>query len=265
MKTIVFDHTPIAYAEKGDPSGIPLVLLHGFCEDSSIWEGLQEEITGCRMIVVDLPGFGSSGWKENYDIEWAADSVCSVLDHMGIAQSVIVGHSMGGYVALALAERAPGRLLGLCLFHSHPFADSEEKQSDRLRSIRFVQQNGPEPFIKQLIPRLFAPLFASSNVYLLNRLIFLASRNGAAPITSALQAMASRPDRSAVLAGIAVPVLFLIGALDTTIPTAASWKQTILPDRAIIHLFAKEAHMGMFQYREAAGRIIQSFATSCTS
>lgn len=259
------ENTRIAYYTDGDPEGIPLVLLHGFCEDSSMWEAVPEDVADCRLIMIDLSGFGNSELRPNYTIEWLADSVRSVLDELQIARAVVIGHSMGGYVGVAFAAKYPERLLGLGLFHSHPFEDSAEKKNDRQKSMQFIQANNHVLYLKQLIPNLFAPPFVSSNRLLIDKLILQATAYGPAAIIAALEAMKNRPGYRQVLSDIRVPVLFIIGGMDKTIPAEWSLEQTILPAIADIHILPKEAHMGMYQYRKVTNMAMESFAKFCLS
>lgn len=263
MKFINLENKRIAYQSKG--RGPAIVLLHGFCEDSSIWDEFKTDLLEekYRVICIDLLGFGDSDTIENASIEKMADIVAQVVDHLGLEQFILVGHSMGGYVSLAFAENNADKLLGLGLFHSQPFADSEEKKNGRQKSIDFIQQHGHILYVKQLIPKLFAEKFAKSQAFLVDKLIYRASKYQSAGIVNALKAMMQRPDRSKVLETFSKPVLFIIGKEDEAIPAENSIAQTHLPAQGSIHLLDKVGHMGMFEAKKQTQKILRQFVNFC--
>ncbi len=98
-------------------TGSCVVLLHGFCEDSGIWDAFLPQLSRKYSVIVpDLPGFGESSSLESTTVEDMADAVCKVLQKTGVSKFVVIGHSMGGYVALALAEKYPNATSGLMLY-----------------------------------------------------------------------------------------------------------------------------------------------------
>lgn len=263
MKTIKYQEVDIAYEVEG--KGPDIVLLHGFCEDRSIWENFRGDLLEeqYRVTTIDLPGFGDSGRLPSPSIGAMAQAVRAVLEELDLSDIVVIGHSMGGYVALAYAEQGADGLVGLGLFHSHPYADTEEKKETRTKSIDFINRQGHILYVKQMIPNLFEDKFARSNAFLLDKLIFNATRYDSGGITDALQAMRDRPDRSEVLRGLSCPVLFIIGKEDGAIPHEMSMAQTHLPRTASIHLLDKVGHMGMFEAERAIQKIVRDFAEFC--
>lgn len=253
----------MAYELEG--KGTTVLLLHGFCEDSNMWEDfridlLEEEY---RVLRIDLPGFGKSEPIEGISIEDMARGVYAVLQEISCGSIVFIGHSLGGYVGLSFARLFPEELLGLGLFHSHPYEDSEEKRATRLKSVEFIKRQGHVLFVKQLLPKLFTPSFASSNAFLLEKLIYRASKFPSEGIMAAQLAMAHRPNQAETLKRIGVPVLFIVGKEDTTVPGDKSLQQTHLPDTASIHLLERVGHMGMFEARKQTQRIVRQFAAFC--
>ncbi len=258
---IVFRGRKVAY--RSDGTGVPLVLLHGFCEDSTIWDEFITYYDNIRVIRVDLSGHGQSEVLPEDDIMLMAESVKAVLDALSVTRCVMVGHSMGGYVATAFVEKWPDMLTGLGMFHSHPFEDTPEKKVARAKSLAFVEKFGRSLFVKQLIPSLFANLFATSNEQLINKLIHNAIQYPSGAIVGALRAMLARPDRAHVLENIACPVLFIIGKQDTTVPYDISLKQIHLPAVADIHILPRVAHMGMFRSTAETAGIVRNFVQFC--
>lgn len=263
MKYIHYHDRTIAYSAQG--KGPAIVLLHGFCEDSTIWSDLQPALaeSGFQVVCIDLPGFGGSDPVPGATIEQYAEAVSAVVDALELSVFVLIGHSMGGYTALAYAEQYPKRLAGMGLFHSHPYADSDTKKEARQKNIQFIESHGHIMFVKQLIPVLFAPAFAASNSYLIGKLVHAASAYPQAGITGGLEAMIARPDRSHVLKNASCPVLFIVGEEDQVIPADQSLSQTILSPAASVHILEKTGHMGMLEAPRKTERILREFAGFC--
>ena len=187
-------------------NGIPVVLLHGFCEDASMWKAVQEEgHDGLKLIVIDLPGFGKTPISKLYNIEEMATAVHELMISLGIEKYFLFGHSMGGYVGLSILKKQEGNLLGFGLIHSHPFADGEDQKVNRNKAISFIEKFGSSLYIKQVIPNLFPKSFSTSNRFLLERLVFEANKYPALGITNALSAMRDRLDQSDVLKNMSIP------------------------------------------------------------
>ena len=128
MKYITYQGQRIYYHSKG--KGPAVVLLHGFCEDSRIWEDFKADLLEekYRVVLIDLPGFGQSDVVQDISIAEMSEAVIAVLDALKLKEVILIGHSMGGYVSLALAENYAERLAGLGMFHSQALPDNEEKQ-----------------------------------------------------------------------------------------------------------------------------------------
>ena len=161
---------------------------------------------------------------------------------------------------LAFAEKYPGHLHSLGLFHSGAYADDEEKKEARKKAIKFIEQNGSEAFLKTSIPGLFADAEKSKNY--IDDLI----EKGKAFLPEALiqyyNAMIERPDRTAVLRSFPRPVLFIIGSSDKAIPPAHSLQQSHLPAISYIHVLRNSAHMGMWEETLKANEILAQFLQS---
>jgi pimeloyl-ACP methyl ester carboxylesterase len=211
------------------------------------------------VVTIDLPGYGASETGLEASIDYMAAAVLAVADALKLNTFSVIGHSMGGYVALAVTEQAPERIQKLGLFHSHPFADSGEKKEARTKSIEFVQQEGHEVYVGQLIPKLFEQQFRNEQPDLLKQLIQRAAQAPAAAILQSLRAMRDRPDRSEILKQADFPVLFIIGGKDEAIPHEYSMEQTHYPKIADIHLLEDIGHMGQFEAPERTLRIIEAF------
>jgi pimeloyl-ACP methyl ester carboxylesterase len=265
MKTLTFRGAKLAYNIEG--KGFPVVLLHGFCADSRLWEDFKQDLLEehYRVVTIDLPGFGSSDVVPEVSIAVYAEAVLAVLEEKKLSEVIVIGHSMGGYTALALAALAPERLKGIGLFHSHPYADSEEKKEARYNQIAFINRQGHQLYVKQLVPKLFPPTYAQTNAFDLDKIIHRAARYAAEGIIEGLKSMASRPDYSEVLRTFSKPVLFIVGEDDEAVPKEASEQQLALPARASIHVLEKTGHMGMIEKRRKTQLMVRQFVDYCLS
>lgn len=245
QKQINHSEHNISYRIEGE--GTVLLLLHGFCEDSTMWDDFSAYFSkNYKVLRPDLPGFGDSDVIDPISIEEMATVLDTILAAEAIESCFLIGHSMGGYVAMAFAEHYAHKLQGLGLFHSHPFADTEEKKQNRAKSIGFMERWGSEAFVNELVPKLFAKAFFAKNPDFVAAYTAHACAFPQAGLIAATRAMIERPDRSAVLSTLKVPVLFIIGALDEAIPLELSNKQLDLSKNSSAYIL-EVGHMGMFE------------------
>ncbi|MDP4149597.1 MAG: alpha/beta hydrolase [Bacteroidota bacterium] len=239
----------------------PLLLIHGFAEDGRIWDGQVAALQDlCQVIIPDLPGSGrSSALRGETSMEEMAESIAALLDAEGIKQAVVVGHSMGGYISLAFAEKYPGRLSALGLFHSTAFADSEEKKALRRKSNEFIGKHGAAPFIQQSTPNLFAEDSREQHPEWVEKVISSYSAFNPHSLVYYYNAMIRRPDRTEILKQCKQPVLFIIGEKDNTIPLVSSLQQTHMAAISSIHILEKAGHMGMLEEAEHCRSILEEF------
>lgn len=242
----------LVYRKIGE--GKPLVLLHGFCAHSHLWDPLLISLDDeYSLLVPDLPGFGKSPVPEGPYMKVYADAVFDMLDKEDIDRAVVIGHSMGGYVALEMAAARPERIEALGLVHSHPYADSEAQRDSRQKAIRVVNEKGAAFYIKQFIPGLF---HFTTDRLIVKATIASLEKQSAEGLVAGQQAMLQREDRSGVLEKASFPVLVLQGAHDLLIPPDRRYAQAALPAQCMVHTLPMSAHMGMIeQPRECANTI----------
>ena len=253
-----FNQKQLFYESQGE--GFPLVFVHGFCEDSTMWNVFIPPFAETHQVIsIDLPGFGRSAVQEEATIYHFAKAIKKVLDDLKITDCIMVGHSMGGYTTLAFAEYFPEQLSGFCLFHSHPFADTEEKKANRRKTIKFIQRHGNAPFLGQMIPNLFSDNFRKENLDLVAKMIDEATAYPEKGITNALEAMINRPNRANVLEGVNVPVLLIIGKVDSAVAYENSLRMSTLANVTDIQILDEVGHMGMFEAREKTQVLIRDF------
>lgn len=213
----------LAYDEAG--SGLPVVLLHAFPFEHSMWSPQLGPIAaaGYRVIALDLPEFGdSTGGVEPLSIDLAADVVAEFLDILEIPQAVVGGISMGGYVAMAFARRHPQRLAGLILADTRSSPDDDAAKSRRNELIQAIQASGPVAVAEALLPRLFSERTRKHNPEVIRRLREIVLRQRSNGLIAGLVALRDRPDAAPGLAAVAVPTLVLVGEHDGVTPPLMS-------------------------------------------
>lgn len=196
---------------------IPLVLLHGFCENKSIWKEQLEHFKNRNIIALDLPGHGDmQAVHAVCTMDMMAKSVVNYLRQKGINKAFVAGHSMGGYVALAIADLYPDLCAGMALINSCPWADDEQKKKDRMLSAELARRN-KDAFIEGFIPKLFPEDFAKSHPLIGAWIQQMAQQTSTESIQACLMGMAERPDRAHVLENFEHKLLFIAGAQDQII------------------------------------------------
>lgn len=246
---------------KDQGSGSPIVLLHGFCETHQIWNGLAEELAkDFRVITPDLPGFGQSQlptWP--FAIDNIGDQLIGWLSNLKINKPVIIGHSLGGYVALAMAGKDPSSLSGLGLFHSTAFADSEEKKSNRDKTIDFVGKFGVAPFVETFVPG----LFHQKDNPAINFVREMALATPLETLINYSKAMRDRPSREEFLKGFQGNVLVAAGMFDSMIPFSVLQQVSKLAPNTMFQPLENTGHMGMFESPVDSLNGFHAFALYC--
>jgi pimeloyl-ACP methyl ester carboxylesterase len=259
---IKFRDASITYTISG--KGNTLVLLHGFLESTLIWNGFVSVLEKhFQVVCIDLPGHGESdciGYL--HEMEMNAEVVHTVLQHLQIKSCVMAGHSMGGYVALAFAEKHSELLKGICLFHSTALPDSEEKQRDRDRTINIVKKDSMT-FIRAVIPNLFAPANKEKYKVEIDELIARASQMPPQGIIATLEGMKIRKDRTQVLKEVKVPVLIIAGKQDTAVPFDSLLPQLALPKHCEALILDNVGHTGFIEAKDETLNALFNFAQSC--
>lgn len=260
MKNFIdFRGKKIFYQSTG--SGPAIVLLHGFLESSSIWKNFSRKLSeSFRVILIDLPGHGQSEViPDILTMDLMAEAAYQVLKTLEVPSCLVAGHSMGGYAALAFAEKYARKVKGIILFHSHAGADSPEVRANRERTLAIVRKDH-QGFIRNFIPGLFDPANVGKfheEIGVLKELALEIPKEG---IIAALEGMKNRPDRQHVLAQSKVPVLFIIGKNDSRIPMQLILPQTTLPEHSEVLLLDHVGHMGFIEAPAATFKTLKGFA-----
>ncbi len=262
IKHANFRNVKVRYSDKG--KGRVIVLLHGFLESIELFDEFSTKLSrSFRVISIDLPGHGktpSLGYI--HTMELMAQCAKKVLDSLYLKKYVLVGHSMGGYAALAFAELFPENISGLCLFHSTALPDSEEKKKDRERVAEIVKHDHKQ-FVSELIPKLFDP----ENIPLLKGEVLKAKQvaldTHTEGIVAAIRGMKGRPSRELVLKNARFPVLFIIGKKDVLLAWDNLMLLTALPKRSYHKVLEHAGHMGFYEAPEETFKAVRKFSRMC--
>ena len=261
-KTFTYQSSKIYYRTIG--KGNPVILIHGFAEDGDVWQNQIEFLKeNFYLIIPDLPGSGKSELINDMSIEGMTGLIKEILSFElqsssspAEAEGVLVGHSMGGYITLAFAEKYPELLSSIALVHSSAFADSDEKKATRLKSIEFVKKNGAFEFLKAVITDLFTETWAANNQQIIDLQTEKSKAFADEAIIAYYHAMINRPDRTHVLKSFNKPIMFIIGEHDKAIPFEQSMQQCYLPNQSHIHILRNSAHMGMLEEVEKVNQAL---------
>lgn len=249
----------IFHRESG--SGPALVLIHGFCETSSIWDDFVPRLSSrFRVICPDLPGFGMSKMlPAPFSISDVGDEMMKWLQSNAISKPVVIGHSLGGYVTLAMANRGEVPFAGIGLFHSTALPDTDEKKANRNKVIEFVNKNGVKPYIDTFVPSLFHDK-QSPHIEPVNALL---SKTDPEALTAYVASMRDRPDQSVLLARYPRPVLMIAGTNDDLIPLESIQKQAKSLQKGTLAVLRETGHMGMMESADKSAHEVAKFALSC--
>jgi pimeloyl-ACP methyl ester carboxylesterase len=215
MKKLTVDGTQLATLDEGD--GVPLLLVHGFPLDHSMWRGQIDVLAKhCRVIAPDLRGFGASGVTEGtVTMEWFADDLARLLDGLAVSEPVVFcGLSMGGYIAWPFWRKHRDRLRAMVLCDTRAAADTPEAAAARLATADRVLAEGATFLAEIMIPKLFAASTLEKRPELIESVRRVIVANDPRGIAAASRGMAARPDMTDELGRIDCPVLVVVGQFD---------------------------------------------------
>ena len=249
----------INYSVKGT-SQQTVVLLHGYLESKEMWRELSDFLSEkYKVICIDLPGHGKTKTFSNeHTMEFMADVVNTVIQKLNINRFLLIGHSMGGYVSLAFAEKYSEKLNALVMFHSHVYADDDTKKINRDREIKLVQDGKYKTIVEVNIPNMYATKNLEKFTNDLQFSKEIALKTPESGVIAALNGMKNRKDRYNIIANTKIPILFLPGEYDNLIPYVEDDKQFIASE-LVETVVLNSGHMGMFEDKENAYSTISTF------
>jgi pimeloyl-ACP methyl ester carboxylesterase len=238
--------------------GYPIILIHGFCETHEIWDGLATGLSQkFEVFSIDLPGFGNSpAVSSPFSINEVAHSVFDWIVQQKIQKPIIIGHSLGGYVSLAIGKNHSEKLAGLGLLQSTAFPDSEEKKINRNRVIEFVKTHGTDPFIDTFVPGLFFDKYHPA----IPEVDKIARRTSKETLLNYTALMRDRPSSVDFIRSSKCPLLVIGGDKDSIIPEEVTTEHGKLAPLSEVHLLKNVGHMAMFENPEETQRLVELFA-----
>ena len=261
-KFIMAGDTPmhIADSERGERC---VVLLHGYLESMLVWDEFVDLLKDkVRVVTLDLPGHGVSMVdREVHTMEYLADCVANAMEALGIKRYSVVGHSMGGYVALAMVEKYAANIESVVLLSSTTSADSQEKCDRRRREIELIKA-GKKNTLARLVPHAgFAPENVkrlSSYIEDIGEMILLTEDDG---VIAILAGMIERKSRGELLRDSGVPHMFIFGRHDYYIPVEVADEMIAADPNAEVVWLEHSGHMGFYEEPELCAEAILSITT----
>ena len=217
MPFFTYNKKNISYKTEG--SGEAVVLFHGFLENLGMWDEITEELSKTnRVIRLDFSGFGNSEYIEECNsMKLFAECTLQLLSDLRINNYTLIGHSMGGYVALELSKMCPQKINHLILFHSTANADSEQKKKDRNRAIKVIKDK-QSIYLKTAIPFLFPEQFQIACASHIKKMIVEAEVLNPIGIIAALKGMQKREDHNETLKNLSCKKTYIAGTFDPLLP-----------------------------------------------
>ena len=256
MNKIGHKNTEIYFSDVG--KGRAVVLLHGFLENKTMWQELASGLSiKHRGITLDLLGHGESGCLGYvHSMEENAEVVHAVLSKLRIRKAIFVGHSMGGYVALAFAEMYPASVKALVLLNSTARADNEERKINRDRAIKTVKKDYAG-FVKLSIANLFSPYNRERLVDEIEKVKIQALKTPLQGVVASLEGMKIRKDREKLLRFSTYPIFLILGKKDPVLSYEDSLKQIENTD---VKLFTfPDGHMSPIENKEELKNVLLDF------
>lgn len=257
---LLYKNTSVNFNIQG--SGNAIVLLHGFLENSSMWNSVSSALSKkFKIICIDLLGHGAT---ENHGyihtMESQAKMVKAVLDHLNLRRYIIIGHSMGGYVALDFSQLFPSNVKGLCLMNSTALPDSAEKKTNRDRAIAAVKQNH-KTFVRIAIPMLFSEknrtIFSSEIKKIINEALQISPQG----IIASLEGMKIRSNLTSIYNTAIFPIQMIVGKQDPALEYTTLITQTKNTKVNVVEF--PDGHMSHIENKTALIQAIIKFVKQC--
>lgn len=266
---IKVNHMDMVYDECGENNAWTIVLLHGFCGSSRYWHKVCPLLSDkYRIIMPQLRGHGGTAAPGDlYSMEAMADDIYGLLEALNIEKVVMFGHSLGGYVTLAFADKYPEMVQGMGLIHSTALPDTEDKKMKRQQDIYDIAQHGIEDYVSRLIPKLFSKSKLKELNTELTEIINIGLEMSPKGAMLTLEGMLQRPDRSHVLTKAKFPVLLVAGAQDEVISPLETFSitneniadSTFGYPHILENTFENVAHMSLVEAPNQLSRIIANY------
>jgi len=249
--------TVIHFSEKG--KGNSVVFIHGFCEIGAMWDDIASALASdFHVFYPDLPGFGKTPIASNHvTLEETAVQLEEWMEEQKIENPVVIGHSLGGYVALAILELMGNRIKGIGLIHSTAFDDDEEKKHSRNKAIAFIKKQGVDKFVTAFVPQLFTASTRAQFEKEIGLAVTQSKESSLVGLIAYSEAMRDRKSRLTILEDYTGPKLLIAGTKDGVVKIEASRLQK----EAFTAYYELEGvgHMGQVERKEEVIKILSEF------
>lgn len=238
-----------------------LVLLHGFCEDKTLWDHIIPHLNfEGKILAINLPGFGDTPLKsQNFSLDIISTEIYNELIHQGITNCICIGHSLGGYITLAFKKSFPEFVKKIGLVHSSVYADSPEKMEARNKLIEFLDKNPVNKFLSTFAHTLFCDINKEKLREDINKVVHMSDGLKGSTIQAYARAMRDRENNIEILLNEEAP-LFIAGECDNSVPEEVSKKQIgLIKDSKNCYMLENVAHMGMYENPDVVINAINAF------
>ncbi len=250
------------FVEAGESGGLPVIFIHGFPFSHAIWQAQLAALgSGRRLVAYDVRGHGDTPADDGlYTIDLFVDDLLALLDHLEIRSAVLCGLSMGGYIALRAANRAPDRVRGLILADTRAEADANPGKFARVAAAKTISEKGMDAFAFEFAHNLFSPKSAGKAcVGEIHKIMAATDPLGA---RGTLLALAARPDATPWLNTIKAPTLVLVGEDDALTPPALSEALSAGIPGARMAVIPDAGHLSPVENPETFNRLADEFLTN---
>jgi 3-oxoadipate enol-lactonase len=262
MPFVTVDKLKLAYDDIG--SGAPVILIHGFPFNRSLWNDQVAELSKShRIIIPDLRGFGESDSSPGtVTMTRMAHDVAALMDALNFPQAIIGGLSMGGYVVLAFCKEFPSRVRALILADTRPQADTEEGKQGRAQQAERALSEGMAPIADSMLPKLLTPETVARHPGVVKRVRDMMMKTKPEGAAAALLGMAAREDQTELLSKINAPTLILVGKYDAITPAADSEKMHANIAGSKLVIIEGAGHVSNIEQVEVFNREVKKFLSS---
>lgn len=240
--------------------GAPILFIHGFPLDRTMWRHQLAGLSRWKRIAPDLRGAGaSSAPADGYSVARYADDIVQVLDTLGLERVVVCGLSLGGYILFELLRRHPGRVRGAVFCNTKAAADSAEARRGRDEMTALAEREGTGAVAERLLPQLLAPDTVTAQPEVVAHVREMIRRTPVAGVLGALHALRDRPDSTPMLGSIGVPALVVAGEDDKIAPPGDARIMAQAIPGAKFAVIPAAGHLAPLEQPLATGRVLADF------
>ena len=258
MPSILFRNGKLAYTDKG--KGRALILIHGFLGNKELWSFHVSTLRkSFRVIAIDLPGHGGSdALGYIHPMELLAEAIQQLITHLKLRRVVLVGHSLGAYVALAFAEKYPDTLLGLISVNSTAKGDTVSRKKSRNQLIKLIKKDKNKA-LQLLVPTFFNYKTRSTH-WKIKRYLEAAKNCSSKGIVATIEGMKTRKEREIILNFAPFHYAYFVGEHDSIISIKDQKEEVALNKKGELLYFENSSHMIYLEEEAKSCKMIQKFA-----